>query len=55
MGQQLLKLFTAVLASLVRVVEQCIRLASAPDCHDQRIRDELGDHGGAHRPADHAA
>jgi hypothetical protein len=54
-GQQFLKLLTAVLASLIRVVEQRIWFAATPDCHHQRIRDELGGHGGAHRPSDYPA
>ena len=51
--QQRLKLLTAVLAPLIRVVQQRIRFAAVLDRHHQRVRDELGGHRDAHRPADH--
>jgi hypothetical protein len=54
-GQQLLKRLTAVLAALIRVVEQRVRFAAALDRHHQRIRDQRGTHRGTHRPADHTA
>ncbi|MBB3166360.1 hypothetical protein FHS25_006877 [Rhizobium laguerreae] len=54
-GHQALELLAGVLATLVRMVEERIRLASAPDGHDQRICDELGRHVGVHRPADDTA
>ncbi len=38
------------LRALIRVMQQSIRLASAPDCHDERIRDELSRHASLHRP-----
>ena len=54
-GRRRLKLFTAVLASLIRVVLQRVRFAAAPNRHHQRFRDRLGCHRGAHRPADNTA
>ncbi len=38
----------------VGVVQQAVRLAAAPDRHDQGIGDQLRGHGRTHRPADHA-
>ena len=54
-GHQPLELLAGVLAALIRVVQQGIRLAASPDRHDQRVGDELRRHAGAHRPADHPA
>ena len=51
-SHETLALLARVLATLVGVVEDRIRLASAPDGHDQRICNELGCHVGVHRPAD---
>ena len=42
-GHQPLELFTSVLATAVRVMQQSIRFASSPDRHHhQGIGDELG-------------
>jgi hypothetical protein len=48
---QLLELLTGVLAAAIGVMQQRVGLASSPDCHHQRIGDELGRHRSAHRPA----
>ena len=45
----------ATLAAAIRVMQQCIGLASSPDRHHQGIGDELRCHLCTHRPADHAA
>ena len=37
---------------LVRMMQKGVRLASAPDGHDERVGDELGVHLRLHRPAD---
>lgn len=50
---QPLELLAGILAALVRVMQQRIGLATAPDRHDQRIGDELRRHRVAHRPADY--
>ena len=49
------ELLTRILAALIRVVQQGIGLATPPDRHDERIRDELRGHLRLHRPADNAA
>lgn len=36
-------------------MQQGVRLAPPPDRHDERVGDELGRHGIAHRPAHHPA
>jgi hypothetical protein len=54
-GHQLLELFAGVLAAAIRVMQQCIGLASSPDRHHQGIGDELRCHLCTHRPADHAS
>ena len=38
------ELLTRILAALIRVVQQGIGLATAPDRHDERIRHELRGH-----------
>ena len=43
------------LRALIRVMQQGIRLAPAPDRHDERICHELSRHTGLHRPAYDAA
>ena len=53
-GHQPLELLAGVLAATVRMMQQRVGLASAPDRHDERIGDELGRHSGAHRPAHYA-
>jgi len=52
--QQSLEVLARVLAALIRVVEQGIRLAAGPDRHDERVVDEPCGHLGLHRPADDA-
>lgn len=52
-SHQPLELLTGILAALVRMMQQGIWLAPPPDRHDQRVGNELGCHGVAHRPADH--
>ena len=42
-------------SALVRVVHQGVGLPAPPDRHHQRVGDELGGHGVAHRPANHPA
>ena len=54
-GQQLLKLLTAILAALIRMMQQCVRFTAAPDRYHQRVRNQLGRHRGAHRPTDDTA
>ena len=41
-GHQPLELFAGVLAALVGVMQQGVRLASPPDSHHQGVGDELG-------------
>jgi len=50
-GQQALKLLTGVLRSLVRVMQQGVRLAAPPDGHHQGIHDQRGVPLSLHRPA----
>ena len=53
-GHQPLELLAGVLAALIGVMQQSIRLAASPDRHDERVGDQLRRHAGAHRPADDA-
>src|SRR5258705_10421886 len=46
-GHQLLELQAGVLAALIGVVQQGIRLASAPDGHQQGVGDQLSGHASA--------
>ncbi|MGY2933199.1 hypothetical protein ACVWZ6_002801 [Bradyrhizobium sp. GM6.1] len=45
----------SALAAAIGVMHQGIRLAAPPDRHQQGVRNQLGGHAGAHRPADHPA
>ena len=53
-GHQSLELLTGILTALVRMMQQGIWLAPPPDRHDQRVGNELGGHGVAHRPANNS-
>jgi hypothetical protein len=53
-AQQPLEVFAGVLASLVRMMQQRPRGASAPN-RQHRVGDELRRHLRAHRPANHVA
>src|ERR1700690_1536767 len=53
--EQCLELFTGVLATLIRVMQQLLGPATSPDRHDQRIGDQLRCHVLAHRPTHHAS
>ena len=50
-SHQPLERFASILAALVGMMQQLLRSTSAPDCHDQGIRDHLGRHLIAHGPA----
>ena len=45
-GHQPPELLAAVLAALVGVLQQTVRLAATPDRHDERVGDQLRGHGG---------
>lgn len=49
-GQQSLERLTGVLAAPIGVVQHGLELASPPDCHQQRIGDQLRRHGCLHGP-----
>ncbi len=53
-GHQALELLARVLAAMVTMVEQAVRLTSTPNRHEECVRDELRRHLPLHRPADDA-
>jgi hypothetical protein len=52
---QALELLAQVLAAAIRMMQQRLGLAPPPDRHHQRVSNEPGRHGRAHRPANHPA
>jgi peptidoglycan/xylan/chitin deacetylase (PgdA/CDA1 family) len=55
MQQVLRRPVESALAALIRVMQEGIGLAAPPDRRDQRVGDELGCHGSAHRPSEYPA
>jgi hypothetical protein len=49
-AHEALELRAGILAALIGMMQQSIWFSSTPDCHYQSICDELGRHGGIHRP-----
>lgn len=54
-GHEALELLSGVLVTLIQMMRHRIRLASAPDGHDQGVGHELGGHVGIYRPTDDMA
>lgn len=51
-GHQPLERFAGILGALIRMMQQLPWSTSAPDRHDQGVRDHLGRHLVAHGPSD---